>query len=456
LKYAEKLGNDADPIILLAQDPEDTSKYVPIKAKANGDGTYSIETQLMGSNIAYDNNSDVLKMSSIHKKWRDNFRGPSLNLDKWEIVQQGAGQILDLSGFNMVASAGIEASAATILRSKEIFNFPLRLTFGHKLSQRIANQSFIVELISVDDNGAPDNKDMIAVSFDGTTATYCTLYSKCDGQAIWFTPNVTTLATNSDAIQEIEVFSDEAWFHSRGLNSVSARSNSKVEQTVIPNPNSRYKLQIRIYNSSTPPASNTNWTLYFVNAIEFSELTTEITASRGGKVGGMGMPVTIPDGVAGATSHDSPITSAPVRIGGRAITANYTGVATGDTADLVTTTVGALIQKPYSIPNLDWQFACSSPIANTADVALVAAGAAGIRNYVTCLQYQNTNATATEVVVKNGSTVIWLCYAPANMAFPALVSFPTPLKGTAATVMNFACITTGANVYVNAQGYQAP
>jgi len=33
LKYAEKLGNDADPIILLAQDPEDTSKYVPIKGK---------------------------------------------------------------------------------------------------------------------------------------------------------------------------------------------------------------------------------------------------------------------------------------------------------------------------------------------------------------------------------------------------------------------------------------
>ena len=30
------------------------------------------------------------------------------------------------------------------------------------------------------------------------------------------------------------------------------------------------------------------------------------------------------------------------------------------------------------------------------------------------------------------------------------------LRGTAATAVNFACLTTGAQVYVNAQGYAAP
>lgn len=88
-------------------------------------------------------------------------------------------------------------------------------------------------------------------------------------------------------------------------------------------------------------------------------------------------------------------------------------------------------------------------------MVIKAAGAAGVRNYTTALQYQNTNATPTEVVLKDGATVIWRGYAPANMTQPALVVFPNPLKGTAATAINFTCITALANVYVDAQGYQA-
>ena len=42
------------------------------------------------------------------------------------------------------------------------------------------------------------------------------------------------------------------------------------------------------------------------------------------------------------------------------------------------------------------------------------------------------------------------------MATPVDITFPTPLRGTAATAVNFACLTTGAQVYVNAQGYAAP
>jgi hypothetical protein len=36
------------------------------------------------------------------------------------------------------------------------------------------------------------------------------------------------------------------------------------------------------------------------------------------------------------------------------------------------------------------------------------------------------------------------------------VIFENPLKTTANTALNFACITSGAAVYVNAQGYTAP
>lgn len=49
--YRAKLGNDAEAAILLAQDPADPTKYVPVKAVDNGDGTYSIRsvTTLSGS-----------------------------------------------------------------------------------------------------------------------------------------------------------------------------------------------------------------------------------------------------------------------------------------------------------------------------------------------------------------------------------------------------------------------
>jgi hypothetical protein len=38
----------------------------------------------------------------------------------------------------------------------------------------------------------------------------------------------------------------------------------------------------------------------------------------------------------------------------------------------------------------------------------------------------------------------------------AEIIFTNPIKTTANAALNFACITTGAAVYVNAQGYTAP
>jgi len=42
------------------------------------------------------------------------------------------------------------------------------------------------------------------------------------------------------------------------------------------------------------------------------------------------------------------------------------------------------------------------------------------------------------------------------MTEPVEIAFYNPLKTTANAALNFACITTGAQVYVNAQGYTAP
>jgi hypothetical protein len=102
-----------------------------------------------------------------------------------------------------------------------------------------------------------------------------------------------------------------------------------------------------------------------------------------------------------------------------------------------------------------WNYAgATGGITNTADVAVMAAGGASVRNYMTGLQYQNTSATASEIVVKDGATVIWRGYAVANMAAPASLAFATPLKGTANTALNVAMLTTATATIVSAQGFQ--
>lgn len=90
---------------------------------------------------------------------------------------------------------------------------------------------------------------------------------------------------------------------------------------------------------------------------------------------------------------------------------------------------------------------------DTSDTAIKASAGASLRNYITSLTVTNSHATVGTVVeVKDGSTVIHRGYAaPAGGGY--VVTFPTPLKGTAATEINVANITTGSNTYVSMSGY---
>lgn len=160
--------------------------------------------------------------------------------------------------------------------------------------------------------------------------------------------------------------------------------------------------------------------------------------------------------IQGAGAHGSAIAGNPHRLGARALTADYTAVATGQTADLKATTVGALITHPYNLPELSWQYATpiASPITGTAATAMKAAAAAGIRNYVTGFTAYNNSATASIITIQDGSTVIYTDYLPANGRIQ--ITFPVPLRGTAATAMNVVLNTTATSTFVSAQGFTAP
>ena len=137
-------------------------------------------------------------------------------------------------------------------------------------------------------------------------------------------------------------------------------------------------------------------------------------------------------------------------------TTSKTSAATATFTRPIATVDGRQIIRLNSIPENEWQYAAASGgITNTHDVALVAAQGAGIKNYLTGLSVANANATATEVVVKDGSTVIWRMYLAANAPIQS-IKFVTPLQSSANSALNVACITTGTQTYINAQGYKAP
>ena len=125
----------------------------------------------------------------------------------------------------------------------------------------------------------------------------------------------------------------------------------------------------------------------------------------------------------------------------------------GDVSDLAVTTGQQLLIKPFATSENDWQF--TGTLTTNVATAAKAAGAASIRNFVTSLTVQNTNATATTFLIQDGATTIWQVSLPASMTTPLHFTFTTPLRGTAATALNVNCGTTGASVLTNVQGYQS-
>ncbi len=212
----------------------------------------------------------------------------------------------------------------------------------------------------------------------------------------------------------------------------------------------------------------TDLRLHLFRAVDYTRHTVEVDGSVGNTSDNQeALPVSIPGGTVinsgtvttlsnGQTAHDSPVTGSPLRFGNVARTALTPVSLTGDAVDAPATMLGVPIMRPYTIPELEWTYAGAGAVINTTDVALKALLAAN-RQYLTSIQMQNTHATVgTEIVIKDGATVIWRGFAPPDMQALHEINFNIPLKTSVGAALNFACITTGANVYVNAQGFTAP
>lgn len=154
----------------------------------------------------------------------------------------------------------------------------------------------------------------------------------------------------------------------------------------------------------------------------------------------------------GSVAHDGVDSGNPVKVGGRARSTDVAQVSTDDRTDFITDLAGKQVVLPYAIPQ-NLVKGTTAAIVDTTSTSVIAAGAAGIRNYITSVLVTNSHATvSTFVKILDGSTIIWEGYAlAAGGGFSC--SFPAPLQGTAATAINAQCVTTGANVIVSAAGF---
>ena len=162
--------------------------------------------------------------------------------------------------------------------------------------------------------------------------------------------------------------------------------------------------------------------------------------------------------VVGDAAHDAPVAGNPLLVGGEGRTSDITAVANGDVCRVQLTTVGKQVNYPYAVPGNTWNYAAASGgITNTTGVSARAAAGAGIRNYITRVQVINGHATvSTDVQIRDGAsgTVLWRGFAQAAGGGVAC-DFDPPLRGTANTLVEVACGTTGSATYFNLQGFSS-
>lgn len=304
-----------------------------------------------GLNIdkAFSEADNAYQVRSVQKKFRDSFTAASLDATKWK-SQIGSGASISQSAGTLIMTSGIIANAETSILSEETFTVPCRIAIGLTLSQRIANQAFYVELVSIDTTtGQPDGKHSAAIRFDGTTATTAIYEVQNGGLARLASSAVAFPTSAAGSMYELEAFADECWFHGQALDAVNARVNSWRRHQQIPDPNAVYKIRLRWLNGASAPASTTTMTAQYLMVQDYMELTAEITAGRGQTVAGQAIGVSFANAIPAGANAIGSILALPAGTNltgdvGVQYRANATGAASGSHVVAAATTNPTIVK----------------------------------------------------------------------------------------------------------------
>lgn len=247
----------------------------------------------------YDPATDSLLVSSGRDPFRDVF--PTLNAARWDTVQTGAGMAVTVAGVlngsrYLNVNTGITANSETILLSKDQFRIPMRLLAAVSLSQRIANQEFLVELVEVDANGAvitdasivaapnvKDARNAVAILWNGTGATGANMVSRADGtsELSAAVTLLTTVATGTGpnfipaAVFELAADYDELVIMARATDSSGLPAIGAKRTQALPAPDREYKVRLRVRNLGTAPASATDFRVHLIQCEDMKRVTVD-------------------------------------------------------------------------------------------------------------------------------------------------------------------------------------
>lgn len=117
-----------------------------------------------------------------------------------------------------------------------------------------------------------------------------------------------------------------------------------------------------------------------------------------------------------AAAHDSAVSGNPVRTAGRALSAHYTAVSSGDTADLITDLNGRQVVAPIGLPQSQDQNRIT--LSTTTETTLITA-VASVRHGMTVLTIANRDTAATTVDIRDttAGTIRRTIIVPAGQTF---------------------------------------
>jgi len=284
--------------------------------------------------------------------------------------------------------------------------------------------------------------DGLAVSGTATSAAVLFTTSMLNYESI--TVQVTSAGTNCTITYET---SDDGvnWQSTSGLttSNTGASANTTTSTTALilqfPRKASFFRARVSTYGSGT---------VSVVGTLSKAPVAQLGLISIGGGLS--------PEGGGASTN--------PIAVGLEGRTSSKTSVSNGTLVRPIATIDGRQVIRLNSIPENEWQYAAASGgITNTTTAAtLVAAQAAGVRNYLTSLQLSSDAlGAATEIAIRDGAggTVLWRGkIGTAGIAGVITIQFSDPLKSTAATLLEVVTLSASVfgGVYVNAQGYKAP
>jgi hypothetical protein len=157
--------------------------------------------------------------------------------------------------------------------------------------------------------------------------------------------------------------------------------------------------------------------------------------------------------VVGNIAHDSADSGNPVKVGlkAKAALSGVTLVAADDRTDAYGDLDGTQIVRPNSAIG-DYVNGNASNTDGTSTQVL-AAGASGIKHYITDVTITNTSASNIYVELKDGTSVKWTFPVPANSGVTH--HFGTPIGGTAATAWNFDPSAAATTIYCSVAGFKS-